>query len=48
MWQVFEESNGTRTLFATCWSESMAWLLCKENNSIAKAARGIRFTYQAA
>ena len=48
MWKVFEEVKGVKTLFATCWSESMAWLLCRENTSVYSIAKGIRYTYERA
>jgi len=48
MWHVYELANGVKKQVATTWSESMAWLLCKERNSMAKMALGIRYDYERA
>lgn len=45
MWLVWENVKGQKSVFAQCWSESMAWMICKENNSVCKSARGIRYEY---
>lgn len=48
MWNVYKIVNGVKSLFAQTWSESLAWTICKENTSLAKVARGIRFDYERA
>lgn len=46
MWHVFEDNCGIKTVIATVWSESKAWLIATENTSVVKSARGIRYGYE--
>ena len=46
MWQVIEDNRGVKTVIATVWSESKAWLIATENTSVVKSARGIRYGYE--
>ena len=48
MWNVYCLVNGVKSIITQTYSESKAWTLCKENNSMAKLARGIRYDYERA
>ena len=48
MWEILKIVGNVKQVVATAWSESMAWTICKENNSISQYARGIKYDYRRA
>ena len=48
MWEILKFIDNVSHVVATARSESMAWMICKENNSISQYARGIKYVYRRA
>lgn len=46
MFIVFEDNCGVKRAIAVAGSESEAWLMCGQKNSVYKAAKGIRYGYE--
>ena len=46
MYIVYEEHDGNRKAIAVAQSESEAWFKCGSLNTVFKAAKGIRYSYE--